>query len=328
MGKIDIVMKRFVGISDIFAQLFNVGLFQGSIVVKEDELTDENPLEDIRIQKGKGSESLFERTRDVKKRSNLGYSLAILGVENQQVIHNYMPARIMLYDAVAYDMQLKETAEEYERKGIAISYGEGVPRGTKVLPVITMVFYTGKEKWEEPKELFDLLTIPEEKKELMQRYINNYKIHVIDACHLTDEEINQYDGDLKAFFIMMREEYSEEMLSDVVARHRETWYTVSTVKKDKRYREYIDTVDDEELAGGVNMCKTLDFIENRGLERGRQEGMERGRQEEKEHGIQILIQSCKELGVSKEATKEKLMNKFSLDEGTAQEYMNRFWKSF
>lgn len=81
MGRVDIATKRFVSIVDVFAQLFNVGLFQGDIVVKEDGLTDMNPLEDMRLEKGKVSKKLDlrERIRDVKKKSDLGFTLAILG---------------------------------------------------------------------------------------------------------------------------------------------------------------------------------------------------------------------------------------------------------
>ena len=107
--------------------------------------------------------------------------------------------------------------------------------------------------------------------------MNNYHIHVIDARHMSDEEINQYSGDLKAFFIMLKEKYDEEMLEGVVAKHRETWYALSTIKKDKRYREYIETVKEEQLTGGVRMCETLDFIEQRGMERGIERGIEQGR---------------------------------------------------
>ena len=274
MGQIDIATKMFVSVSDIFAQIFNVGLFKGDIVVREDGLTDLNSLEDVRLE-GKGK--LFEKIRDVKKQSDLGFSLAILGIEDQDKIHQFMPVRTMMYDAAAYEGQFRRIIEECEQKGITIPYGMGVPKGTQVLPVITIIFYTGKEIWDGPRDLFGLLKVPENKKELLKKYMNNYHIHVIDARHMSDEEINQYSGDLKAFFIMLKEKYDEEMLEGVVAKHRETWYALSTIKKDKRYREYIETVKEEQLTGGVRMCETLDFIEQRGMERGIERGIEQGR---------------------------------------------------
>lgn len=274
MGRIDVATKRFVSISDIFAQLFNVGLFQGDIVVREDGLTDMNSLEDIRLEKHTDRQ-VFERTRDVKKLSDLGFALAILGIEDQEAVHYYMPVRAMMYDAASYETQYKQIIEDHEKKGIAIPYGTGAPKGTKVMPVITIIFYTGKKPWDGPRDLFELLKIPDESKHIMQKYMNNYHIHVIDARHMTDEEINQYSGDLKAFFIMLRDYYDEEMLRGVIARHRETWYAVSIIKGDKRYQEYIESVDEQTLTGGIDMCETLDYIEKRGIEKGRGHGEER-----------------------------------------------------
>ncbi|MBQ7944117.1 MAG: Rpn family recombination-promoting nuclease/putative transposase [Lachnospiraceae bacterium] len=263
MGRIDVATKRFVNISDVFAQLFNVGLFQGDIVVREDGLTDMNSLEDIRLERHTDRQ-VFERIRDVKKISDVGFALVVLGIEDQETVHYYMPVRAMMYDAASYETQYKQMIEECEQKGISIPYGTGVPKGTQVMPVITLVFYTGKKPWDGPRDLFDLLKIPEENKHILQKYTNNYHIHVIDARHMSDEEINQYTGDLKAFFIMLRDYYDEEMLRGIVARHRETWYAISDIKGDVRYREYIKTVDERTLTGGVDMCETLDYIEERG----------------------------------------------------------------
>jgi len=270
MGQTDIATKMFVSISDIFAQIFNVGLFKGDIVVDGNGLTDINSLENIRLD-----EKLFERIRDVKKQSDLGFSLAILGIEDQQEIHQFMPVRTMMYDAAAYEGQFRRIVEQCEHKGISIPYGMGVPKGTRVLPVITIIFYTGKKNWDGPRDLFDLLQVPNDKKQLLQKYMNNYYIHVIDARHMSDDEINKYKGDLKAFFIMLREKYDEKMLEGVIAKHRETWYALSKIKNDRRYKEYIDTINENELVGGVDMCETLDYIEKRGVEQGIEQTIER-----------------------------------------------------
>ena len=310
MGQIDIATKMFVSISDIFAQIFNVGLFQGDIVVREDGLTDLNSLEDIRLE---GKEKLFEKIRDIKKQSDLGFSLAILGIEDQDKIHQFMPVRTMMYDAAAYEVQFRRIIEECEQKGVTIPYGMGVPRGTQVLPVITIIFYTGKEIWDGPRDLFSLLKVPENKKELLKKYMNNYCIHVIDARHMSDEEINRYSGDLKAFFIMLKEKYDEEMLRGVIAKHKETWYALSTIKKDKRYKDYVDTISEKELAGGVDMCETLDFIEKRGIEQGI------------EQGIKGLVEAVKEFTNSKEATINSLMKSYQLTEEVAKEKVELYW---
>lgn len=57
----------------------------------------------------------------------------------------------------------------------------------------------------------------------------------------------------------------------------------------------------------------------RGLERGLQQGMEQG-------GIMAVIETCKELGVSQGDTLIRLINKFSLTEDIAKDYLEKYWR--
>lgn len=62
-----------------------------------------------------------------------------------------------------------------------------------------------------------------------------------------------------------------------------TNYVISKIKNDKRYIEYIDSVSDEEMAGGVNMDAALDYIVAEGEARGEARG------EEKVNRLGILL---------------------------------------
>lgn len=77
-----------------------------------------------------------------------------------------------------------------------------------------------------------MLDISDHMKEWTKNIIADYQMHLIDARHMTDEEIDKFDGDLKAFLIMIQENFDEQRLKRAVARHRETWYAISTIKKD------------------------------------------------------------------------------------------------
>ncbi len=84
-------------------------------------------------------------------------------------------------------------------------------------------------------------------------------MNLIDARHLSDKEIDRFEGDLKAFLLLLKDRFDREKMKLVVAMHRETWYAVSKIRNDRRYAEYIDGVSDEELARGVNM-DALDYL--------------------------------------------------------------------
>lgn len=43
-----------------------------------------------------------------------------------------------------------------------------------------------------------------------------------DARHMSEEQINQFQGDLKAFFSVLPNRFNAENLKGVIAKHRET----------------------------------------------------------------------------------------------------------
>lgn len=92
-------------------------------------------------------------------------------------------------------------------------------------------------------------------------------MNLIDARHLSNKEIDRFAGDLRAFLLMLKDRFDREKLKTAVAMHRETWYALSEIKKDKRYVEYINSVSDEKMEGGVNMDAALDYIEEIGMDK-------------------------------------------------------------
>ncbi len=100
-------------------------------------------------------------------------------------------------------------------------------------------------------------------------------MNLIDARHLSNKEIDRFAGDLRAFLLMLKDRFDREKLKTAVAMHRETWYALSEIKKDKRYVEYINSVSGEKMEGGVNMDAALDYIEERGEARGETIGIDK-----------------------------------------------------
>lgn len=70
--------------------------------------------------------------------------------------------------------------------------------------------------------------------------------------------------------------------------------------------------------GKINMCKGLEEL----LEGKHQEGINLGI----EQGIRALIESYREIGVDKEATLAKVLQKFEITEEKACEYIEKYWK--
>lgn len=288
MGKVDIRVKNFIKVDTVFAQLFSEGVFKGSIKIDPDKLQELDSANQTMLKD-------LERLRDAQKIAmlfddKLAFQV-ILGAEGQAGVHYYMPVRCMELDALSYSGQCRRISEKAKEKKKLKKYADGVPKGTKIVPTVTLVFYVGSKPWDEPKSVHDMLDIPEDMKEWAKVFIPDYQMHIIDARHLTEEEINRFEGDLKAFLLMIQENYNEKKLKNVVAMHRQTWYAIGAIKKDQRYVEYIDSISDEDMAGGVYMDAVLDRIEARGEARGEARVNELGMKMAKAGRVNEFIQS-------------------------------------
>lgn len=59
----------------------------------------------------------------------------------------------------------------------------------------------------------------------------------------------------------------------------------------------------------------------------KKEGMEEGLKQGLEQGIKALIQTCEELGLSREDTKSRLKAKFSLAEDSLEKCLMKYWSA-
>lgn len=70
----------------------------------------------------------------------------------------------------------------------------------------------------------------------------------------------------------------------------------------------------EEIGDG-DMCTVFDYVREEALEQGL------------EQGIQAMVESCQELGTSRDMAVAQLMKKFDLEEQSAQEKVDKYWKA-
>ncbi len=134
-----------------------------------------------------GGGNFAHKFRDVLKclRNEVGINLAFFGLENQTKPDKTMPVRVMGYDWLVYDNQLKQKTCTPQKLH---------PGMLKILPVVTIVLYFGyDERWNAPRSLSECFDVPAAIKPLF----NDYPIHVIELAWLSDEEIGALSADLK-----------------------------------------------------------------------------------------------------------------------------------
>ena len=182
MGQKDIVEKGLEDYNDVFSDIVNALVFEGKRAVKPRELRTVKVRSQYKADDGK----LHEEERDNAKYWKKGkVKIALLGLENQTEPDQDMPFRVIGYDGAAYRSQLLDEKSK-ER-----------------CPVLSIILYFGESHWSSPKSIREMVDIPPG----MENYVNDYKIHIIEVAHLTEEQVKLFRSDFRIiadYFVQKR----------------------------------------------------------------------------------------------------------------------------
>lgn len=209
----DAALKGFFSDNAVFADLFNSFLFNNNEVVKAEELApdDSSFTASLRVKgKKRAKTEKLNKYRDIIRRTSIGY-LVILGIEDQDKIHYSMPVRKMLYDALSYSHELSTYAKTQDKTTWTVDeYLSNAAMGTRVTPVITIVFYTGEKPWDGPRTLHDMMEIDDQ----ISQFVPDYPLYIVDIGH--DEGLSFGSEELSQL---------KEMLSSIYTDTGDTNYT-------------------------------------------------------------------------------------------------------
>ncbi len=264
MAEKDATEKILEYYNDVFCDIVNVLLFQGK------EFLSENDIENMSSKSCyKADGKIHELDRDIAKyfkKKNI--IISAIGIENQTKPDSDMPLRIMGYDGSEYRAQLLNNRNSHIRH-----------------PVITIVLYFGyKHRWNRNHSLKERLRIPKE----LEPYVNDYKINLFQIAYLTREQVALFKSDFRiiADYLVHKREHHEACIKAkklgtappsakytppaIPIKHvHETLQLLSVLTGDNRFEEAYNNI----TKGGTHtMCEFLDYIENRGINKGRIEG--------------------------------------------------------
>ena len=77
----------------------------------------------------------------------------------------------------------------------------------------------------------------------------------------------------------------------------------------------------EQKGGQVNMCNSLEELENTAIQRGLKKGIEEGLVK----GIQATLRTCKNFNIAKDDAAKNLKKEFSLSDAEVEKYMQMYW---
>lgn len=225
------------------------------------------------------------RIRDMVRKVAFGVNFALVGIENQERVDYGMPLRCMVYDAGEYEKQASKIRRRLRKqKGLkAEEYLYGFGKDNRLSLVVTFVLYGGKEKWDGPESLYEMLDWTE-LPERLKKFVVDYPLHIVKIREFENTDV--FQTDVKQVFDFIRCSGDRKTLAELVKNDEsfqsmeEDAYEVVTkyvkanrlVKVKEKYRG---------KDGKVNMCQALEEL----IEEGRQEGRAEGRTEGRASGL-------------------------------------------
>lgn len=190
-------------------------------------------------------------------------------------------------------------------------------KNDRLIPIISLVFYYGSEPWDGPVDLYDMFQLEgtKEENEILEKYLPNYKINLVDAERLKDVE--KFSDDLQVILTMLRYRDSKEELTDYINENKKFFqnvdYETSQAMKAFLNMKQIpgEAEHKEEM---IDMCKAIQEMYDDGVKNGIQQG------------IAATIRTCQNLNASRIETFNNVRKEYKLTEEQTEEYLNTYWK--
>lgn len=246
MGQKDLSQKHLESYPDVFADIVNALLYQGKRVVLAEELQNA-PTETIYESKTRKLRNQFHDISKYVVRENV--ICAQYTLENETAVKRKTILRKAGYGGAIY-------REQYDGKS------------KEVFPVIGLVLYWGKRKWNAPDSLYELLS----ESVLLQgskEYIDNIKLHVYEMAHLPKNTRKLFTSDMRIIVDYLAEGKNYVPTKQKICHLEAVALLLQALTGDERYKEILpDMQQIEKEKGAVSMCELLDKYENRGIEKG------------------------------------------------------------
>ena len=275
-----------------YADVINGTAFGGRQVVLAEDLSELDSQtgfvkepgrrqgENGRIKKRNGS----IRYRDALRRTAFGVNYAVIGIEPEEYQDYSMPLRDMYYSVGEYEKQAAEVRSRARAEKRKLKNGEYLyrfPKGSLLHPVVTIILYMGRERWDGPRtlhEMLDFTGMPEE----IRKMAPDYKMNIIDVRRM--EDTGMFRTDVRHVLDFIRLSEDREALKRLVESEpyykemEEDAFDVAVCYANAG--ELIRAKEYNRKDGGIDMCTAIKEM----IEEGRKEGKEEGRKEGKEEG--------------------------------------------
>lgn len=269
MGQTDTITKQYMKNQQIFADAFNFFIYNGNQQILPEQL---HPLDSVYAEM-LPDDSSVQRVRDgleyITAMTDQNTAYAVLGIENQTEVHYAMPVRNMLYDALEYTGQVRQTASAHrENKEFKVTNGEylsGFYKTDKLTPVLTLVIYFGAGPWDGPLSLHDMMNLQDEN---LRSLIVDYPLYLIAPAQMDDADFDKFQTSLGSVLKFIK--YSKEkdkmkqLLNDDAYKHMD-YMAARVIDSCTHIKLELDEESEE-----VDMCQAIDEIIQERIEEERE----------------------------------------------------------
>ena len=183
------------------------------------------------------------------------------------------------------------------------------------------MLYLGAKPWDAADNLHEILDLSDVTDQ-WKKYIQNYKVYVLDVCHTPDERLMEFPEEIACMFLTIKHAKDKKKLAELAkklpwfAKPDEDTYTVMWNWLDNK--QMLKKGEAWKIEGGkINMRCAIDEIYEDGIAEGEKRGEERG--------ISSMLELLKEFGCSGDNAKFQLETRFHLSEKEADGYMQKYW---
>ena len=309
MGKADVNVNIWLSEKKRFANLFNGVIYGGRQVILPEDLEEVNTVSSVSVKNRTGKTKNMKKYRDIIMKWRNQATFVLLANESQDMVHYAMPHKVMLYDGMDYETQIRNNWKNFndrrkqnKKTGQPLEHltaGEYLSRFRKkdrLIPIISLVFYYGSEPWDGPVDLYDMFQLEgtKEEKEILEKYLPNYKINLVDAERLKDVE--KFSDDLQVILTMLRYRDSKEELTDYINENKKFFQNVD-YETSQAMKAFLNMKqipgEAEHKKEMIDMCKAIQEMYDDGVKDGIQQGVEQGRTELLKEQIQRKLKKEK-----------------------------------
>lgn len=267
MSKADSATKAFLSNPEVFAEAFNVGLFDGKHYIDPRSIrevdTAEIAVAPSRDESHAKLTDFVQKQRDILKMATVMESdaayLVLLGLENQRHVDYCMPVRNFLYDALTLEKQRRVVSEKYAKKENCKELSEDeyicrFSRSDKIKPVITLVVNWSGKPWDGPLTLRDMYDCPED---WILQYAPDYRVNLLDPMTLPDEKLTKFQSELKPVFAFAKYQRDKQELRSAMETRPELFSEIGSLAADVIFQTTGVNLKRRKKEEAIDMCNAV-----------------------------------------------------------------------